>query len=97
MKKKDAKNGRFYKSEDEFQDDKWYPSVTTIIGDVLSKGQYFHKWLANQNSWQEAEDYKNKKAREGTKVHKYCERLAGGKEVEVKDDCKSVVKKHKVI
>ena len=93
MKKKDSINGRFYKSDEEFHEDKWFPSVTHIIGDVLTKGQYFHKWLANQNSWQAAEDYKNKKAREGTKVHKYCEQLSDGKEVEVKDDCKSVRKK----
>ncbi len=93
MKKTDAPNGRFYKPDDEMQGDKWFPSVTTIIGKTLTKGKYFHKWLANQPSWQEAEDYKNEKAEKGTKVHEYCERLALGEEVDVSDDSKEVRKK----
>ena len=93
MKKKNASNGRFYKSDEEFHEDKWFPSVTTIIGKVLSKGQYFHKWLANQNSWQAAEDYKNDKAEKGTKVHQYSERLAHWEEVDVSGDSKEVRKK----
>lgn len=93
MEKVDASNGRFYKSDVKQQEGKWFPSVTTIIGKVLSKGYYFHKWLGDSNSFQEAEDYKNDKAEKGTKVHKYCEELALGEEVDVSDDSKEVVKK----
>ncbi len=93
MKKVDSKNGRFYKPDYEMHDDKWYPSVTTIIDKVVAKGYYFRKWLGDANSFQEAEEYKNEKAEKGTKVHEYCERLALGEEVDVSDDSKEVRKK----
>lgn len=93
MEKVDSSNGRFYRSDIEHHEDKWFPSVTTIIGKVLSKGKYFHKWLGDQNSWKAAEEYKNDKAEKGTKVHQYCEDLALGEEVDVSDDSKEVRKK----
>lgn len=88
MEKIDAPNGRFYTDGENY-----YPSVTTIIDKVVAKGYYFRRWLGDSNSFQAAEDYKNEKAEKGTKVHKYCERLAKGEEIDVGEDSKEVVKK----
>ena len=31
----------------------WVPSVTSILS-AADKGEFFHKWLANQGSWDNA-------------------------------------------
>ncbi len=90
MERIDAPNGRFY-----IRDGEYYPSVTTILDKVLAKGYYFKRWLGNQPSFKEAEEYKNEKAEKGTKIHEYCDRLARGETIDVSGDSKEVVKKTK--
>ncbi len=88
LKKIDGRNGRFYTDGEDY-----YPSVTTILNKVVAKGYYFKKWLGDARSWKDAEEYRDSKAKKGTKVHNYCERLAKGDRIDVSEDSKEVVKK----
>ena len=58
----------------------WVPSVTSILS-VADKGEYFHKWLANQGSWENACKVRDKAAQRGTIVHEICEDLLNGEEI----------------
>ncbi len=73
-----AKNGRFYKDED----GNYYPSVTTKLGKVVTKGEGLMRWYAKQDSYQDAQDYMNQRGQEGTNVHEACESLLYGGVVE---------------
>ena len=58
----------------------WVPSVTSILS-VADKGEYFHKWLANQGSWENACKVRDKAAQRGTIVHEISEDLLNGEEI----------------
>ena len=72
-------NGRFY----EDQDGNIYPSVTTKTDKVVPKGKRFFNWALNQRSKKEADEYKDKRAQQGSNVHEACEELASGSEVDL--------------
>ena len=58
----------------------WVPSVTSILS-AAGKGEYFHKWLANQGSWDNACKVRDEAAKRGTYVHEISEDLLNGEEV----------------
>jgi len=58
----------------------WVPSVTSILS-VADKGEYFHKWLANQGGWENACKVRDEAAKRGTIVHEISEDLLNGEEV----------------
>jgi hypothetical protein len=59
----------------------WKPSVTTMIGKVLSKGEIYDRWMGNQPSYQAACDTRDKAAKRGTLVHTLCENYLKGERV----------------
>lgn len=85
----DTQNGRFYKDEN----GNYYPSVTNKTSTVVPKGDAFINWAFRQNSQEEAEEYRDKKGRQGTKVHKICESLAKGHKVDLSELNHNSVKK----
>ena len=58
----------------------WVPSVTSILS-AAGKGEFFHKWLANQGSWENACKVRDEAAERGTIVHEISEDLLNGEEV----------------
>ncbi len=60
----------------------WKPSVTTIIGDTLSKGKGFEMWLGNHPSYKIACEERDKAADRGTLVHELAENYMNGEVVE---------------
>ena len=58
----------------------WVPSVTSILS-AADKGEFFHKWLANQGSWDNACKVRDKAAKRGTIVHEISEDLLNGEEI----------------
>lgn len=70
----DSSNGRFYKDPD----GKFFPSVTTKIEKVLAKGEGFYRWLGDSPSFSQAMEYRDKKGKLGTQIHKICTLLATG-------------------
>ena len=65
---------------------KWVPSVTTMIGNVISKGYGFHRWLGNHPSYAIACEERDIAAALGTKVHKYCETLLTKQTIDISKD-----------
>lgn len=84
-----AKNGRFYEDED----GNFYPSVTNKTDKVIPTGQGLMNWAFQQNSKEEAEKYRQKRTKEGTRVHKACENLAKGHNVDLSDMSRNSVKR----
>lgn len=74
----------FITSEDEHWypsptvEDKYYPSVTTILGEAFPKGIQFQKYLAAQPSWEESREVMKTAGRRGTRVHEATEILERG-------------------
>ena len=60
----------------------WVPSVTSILS-IADKGKYFHKWLANQGSWENACKVRDTAAERGTIVHEISEDLLNGEELDL--------------
>ncbi len=60
----------------------WKPSVTTIIGDTLSKGKGFEMWLGNHPSYKIACEERDIAADRGTLVHELAEDYMNGESVE---------------
>jgi hypothetical protein len=60
----------------------WKPSVTTIIGDTLSKGKGFEMWLGNHPSYKIACEERDIAADRGTLVHELAENYMNGEVVE---------------
>ena len=58
----------------------WVPSVTSILS-AAGKGEFFHKWLANQGSWDNACKVRDEAAKRGTIVHEISEDLLNGEEI----------------
>tara|TARA_R100000664_G_C2760174_1_gene151032 strand:- start:25655 stop:26416 length:762 start_codon:yes stop_codon:yes gene_type:complete len=71
---------------------KWLPSVTTMIGSVLNKGEGFEKWLGDNPSYDIACEKRDKSAELGTLVHDQCEKLLKGETIIEKQN-KSVMKR----
>ncbi len=71
---------------------KWLPSVTTMIGSVLHKGEGFEKWLGDNPSYDIACEKRDKAAVLGTLVHDQCEKLLHGETIVEMQD-KSVIKR----
>ena len=71
----------------------WKPSVTTIIGETLSKGKGFEQWLGNHPSYKIACEERDKAANRGTLVHDLAEKYMHGESVEAEDDeiCKHLM------
>jgi hypothetical protein len=63
----------------------YVPSVTTILN-VVGKGPFFHKWLANHTNYEHACEVRDKAARRGTLVHELVESLLDGEEIELDDE-----------
>tara|TARA_R110002020_G_scaffold25443_1_gene82814 strand:- start:172 stop:918 length:747 start_codon:yes stop_codon:yes gene_type:complete len=59
----------------------WKPSVTTVIGDTISKGKGFHMWLGNHPSYNIACEERDKAANRGTEVHNLAEQYMLGETV----------------
>jgi len=57
------------------------PSVTTIQN-ILSKGIGFEKWLGSYGSYEEAMEYANTAATEGTQIHLCLEQLTMGVDID---------------
>lgn len=53
----------------------WYPSVTTILGDGVPKGEGFSRYLVGQSSWEAHQESFMAAARRGTRVHEASELL----------------------
>jgi hypothetical protein len=62
------------------QKDKWYPSVSTICS-IFPKGKGFEIYLANQNSYEDAQDILADAGKRGTIVHDATEALENGKKL----------------
>lgn len=78
----ELKNGRFYEIIENGTSEQFYfQSVTTIIGDVLAKGEGYERWLGGANSYDDAMEYANERADLGEKVHGHCEDLVRGAEL----------------
>tara|TARA_R100000808_G_C2115367_1_gene128172 strand:+ start:278 stop:1036 length:759 start_codon:yes stop_codon:yes gene_type:complete len=71
---------------------KWLPSVTTMIGSVLNKGEGFEKWLGDNPSYDIACEKRDKAAVLGTLVHDQCEKLLHGETIVEMND-KRVIKR----
>lgn len=56
----------------------WYPSVTTILGFAFPKTVGFHKYLANQQSWESSQEILKAAGTRGTRVHEGTELLENG-------------------
>ena len=71
----------------------WKPSVTTIIGDTLSKGKGFDMWLGNHPSYKIACEERDIAAARGTKVHELAEKYMHGESIESdnKEICKHMM------
>jgi len=69
----------------------WVPSVTTVLN-VMDKGIYFHKWLANHLNYEHACQVRDEAAQRGTDVHLICETLLEGKEI-VLEECSNEILK----
>ena len=63
----------------------WKPSVTTIIGDTLSKGKGFDMWLGNHPSYKIACEERDIAATRGTAVHELAEKYMQGESIESDD------------
>ena len=61
--------------------DKKIPSVTTIQN-IMSKGIGFEKWLGSYGSYEEAMEYANNAATEGTQIHLCLEQLTMGVDID---------------
>lgn len=85
---KSSVNGRFYEDKNGNR----YPSVTNKLDKVVPKGEFFINWAFKQNSKKEADEYKEKRAQEGTNVHESCEKLAKGKSVDMSDFSNKTIK-----
>lgn len=55
----------------------YYPSVTFVTG-FLPKGQFFEKYLANQDSWEDSQVILKEAGERGTRVHIATETLDNG-------------------
>lgn len=71
--------GRWYKSSKNY-----VPSVTTVLN-IVSKGKFFDKWLANHLNYDHACQERDKAAARGTLVHELVEDLLDGKEILLDD------------
>ena len=71
-------NERWYRIKGEHL---WKPSVTTMIGAVLSKGEIYDRWMGNQPSYDAACATRDKAGARGTLVHSLCEDYMNGKTV----------------
>lgn len=60
--------------------DKWYPSVSTITS-IFPKGKGFEMYLANQNSYEDAQDILADAGKRGTIVHEATQALEEGKKL----------------
>ena len=71
----------------------WKPSVTTIIGETLSKGKGFEMWLGNHPSYKIACEERDIAATRGTAVHELAEKYMHGESVESDNDeiCKHLM------
>jgi len=71
----------------------WKPSVTTIIGDTLSKGKGFEMWLGNHPSYKIACEERDIAADRGTAVHELAEKYMNGESVESENEeiCKHLM------
>ena len=71
----------------------WKPSVTTIIGDTLSKGKGFDMWLGNHPSYKIACEERDIAADRGTTVHELAEKYMQGESIESdnKEICKHLM------
>jgi len=58
----------------------YYPSVTFVTG-FLPKGQFFEKYLAEQESWEESRKLLKEAGERGTRVHVASEVLDNGGEI----------------
>ena len=72
-------SGRWYKSSKDF-----VPSVTTVLN-IVSKGPFFHKWLANHLNYEHACQARDVAAERGTLVHELIEDMLDGKEILLDD------------
>lgn len=68
----DTQLGRFYEHDGIYK-----PSATNILS-VVSKGEWYEKWLGNAGSYAIAKDFSTKAAERGTRVHINCEALIAG-------------------
>lgn len=57
--------------------DVWYPSVTMVTG-FLPKGQFFERYLAEQESWEDSQALLKEAGDRGTRVHDASEILDNG-------------------
>ena len=69
-----TQDDRWYKTED----NPWKPSVTSVIGSVLSKGRGFEQWMGNQPSYKIACEQRDESAALGTAIHQACEHYLQG-------------------
>ena len=74
--------GRFYSRIDEEDPAKWKKSATTLDG-VISKGEPYDKWLGNAKSYEDACEYRDLKAHQGTVTHAFIDELVQGWEVDL--------------
>ena len=67
-----TQDDRWYKTED----NPWKPSVTSVIGSVLSKGRGFEQWMGNLPSYKIACEERDIAADRGTTVHELAEKYS---------------------
>lgn len=85
--KRDFSNGRFYRQIREDQEPNegpWFPSVTTVINQTLSKGPFFNKWLCGLLNYEEYQKILDETSLLGEIVHKFCMDLVRGRSLDLK-------------
>ena len=94
VERHDLPNGRWYSPTEKYWNEHFkdapiiYKRSSTTHENVLDKGIGFHTWLGNANSYEDAMQYANHRARIGTIVHDYCERLLRGAELDFEKEPK---------
>lgn len=77
-----GKNDRYYYKFDDNGEPVFYPSVTTVLDKVMPKSEFLIKWMAQQG-YEEAENYKNIRAKYGTFMHGLFEQLIIDKQMDL--------------
>ena len=69
-----TKGVRYYYTKDDNGEPTFYPSVTTILGEVMPRNVFLEKWKADMG-WEKANAYTQERANYGTFLHAQIERL----------------------